>query len=182
VPADLSIEDLSAAIKEKARELGFSGCGFSRAEALPEDKQRLEAWLQQGYHARMGYMANHMEKRTDPTELVKGARSVISLLYNYYTEKGQKDPDAPILSKYAYGTDYHFVLKDKMHELFAMIKTLVIEQRPVYCIYYILNIFILWYQQLQGFIFLNRIFFSQSDNNITGPDPVQEIKLILCNN
>ena len=124
MPADLSIEELSAAIKEKAQELGFSGCGFSRAEALPEETKRLETWLQQGYQARMGYMANHFEKRTDPTRLVEGSRSVISLIYNYYTDKVQSDPEAPILSKYAYGTDYHFVIKDKMHELFTFIKSM----------------------------------------------------------
>ena len=129
MPADLSIEDLSAAIKEKALELGFAGCGFSRAEALPGDRRRLKAWLDQGYHAGMAYMANHFEKRTDPTLLVEGARSVISLLFNYHTDRIQEDPEAPILSKYAYGTDYHFVLKDKLHELFAFIQSLDPEAR-----------------------------------------------------
>jgi len=115
---------ISASIKEKALELGFAGCGFSRAEALPEDAERLKSWLAKGYHARMGYMANHFEKRTDPTLLVEGARTVISLLYNYYTDRLQKDPEAPILSKYAYGKDYHFVMKDKMHLLFDFIKSM----------------------------------------------------------
>jgi epoxyqueuosine reductase len=114
---------LSAAIQEKALALGFSGCGFSLAEALPEDKQRLELWLQKGHHARMAYMANHFEKRTDPTRLVEGARSVISLLYNYFTDRVQEDPDAPILSKYAYGEDYHKIMKDKMFMLFEFIKS-----------------------------------------------------------
>ena len=114
---------LSAAIKEKGLDLGFAACGFSRAEALPEDARRLEAWLKQGYQARMGYMANHYEKRTDPTKLVEGASTVISLLYNYYTDRIQEDPEAPILSKYAYGRDYHKVMKDKMFELFAFIKS-----------------------------------------------------------
>lgn len=114
---------LSAAIQEKALALGFSGCGFSRAEALPEDKKRLELWLQKGHHARMAYMANHKEKRTDPTRLVEGARSVISLLYNYFTDRVQEDPEAPILSKYAYGQDYHKVMKDKMYALFEFIKS-----------------------------------------------------------
>jgi epoxyqueuosine reductase len=122
VQGDIFIATLSADIKQKARELGFAGCGFSRAEALSEDALRLEAWLSQGRHARMGYMANHFEKRTDPTLLVEGARSVISLLYNYYTDRAQEDPRAPILSKYAYGRDYHLVLKDKMHRLFAWIR------------------------------------------------------------
>ena len=112
------------AIKERALELGFSDCGFSRAEALPDDAQRLNAWLQKGYHARMGYMANHFEKRTDPTRLVDGARTVISLLYNYYTDRVQKDPEAPILSKYAYGKDYHIVMKEKMHFMFDYIKSM----------------------------------------------------------
>jgi epoxyqueuosine reductase len=118
---------LSAAIKEKALELGFAGCGFSRAEALPEDKQGLETWLKNGHHARMGYMADHFEKRTDPTRLVEGARSVISLLYNYYTDKTPEDPEAPVLSKYAYGRDYHYVMKDKMHALFDFIKSMYPE-------------------------------------------------------
>ena len=121
---DKSIAELSAAIQEKALELGFAGCGFSKAEALPEDAQRLKAWLQNGHHARMAYMANHFEKRTDPTLLVDGARTVISLLYNYYTDRVQEDPKAPIVSKYAYGKDYHFVMKDKMHLLFNFIKTM----------------------------------------------------------
>jgi epoxyqueuosine reductase len=124
VPGDTSITELSEAIKEKALDLGFAGCGFSRAEALPEDARRLKAWLQKGHHARMGYMANHFEKRTDPTLLVDGARTVISLLYNYYTDRLQNDPEAPILSKYAYGKDYHFVMKDKMHLLFDFIKSM----------------------------------------------------------
>ena len=121
---ELSITELSAAIKKQALQQGFSGCGFSKAAALPEDAGKLESWLKQGYHARMGYMANHFKKRTDPTLLVEGARTVISLLYNYYTNRVQKDPEAPVLSKYAYGKDYHFVLKDKMHELFDYIKSL----------------------------------------------------------
>lgn len=124
MPADLSKEDLSATIREKALELGFTGCGFSRAEALPGDKQRLRAWLDQGYHAGMGYMAKHFEKRTDPTLLVEDACTVVSLLYSYHTNSIPEDPQAPILSKYAYGTDYHFVLKDKLHALFAFIKSL----------------------------------------------------------
>jgi epoxyqueuosine reductase len=72
----------------------------------------------------MAYMANHFEKRCDPTQLVEGARSVISLLYNYYSDAPQKDPEAPVISKYAYGKDYHFVLKEKMNHLFDFIKSL----------------------------------------------------------
>ena len=111
---------ISKAIKQEALRLGFTDCGFSKAEALPEDAKRLKAWLDRGYNARMAYMANHFEKRTNPTQLVEGARSVISLLYNYYTDKKQADPNAPVLSKYAYGKDYHLVMKDKMHQLFDL--------------------------------------------------------------
>ena len=120
----MSISEISVAIKEKALELGFADCGFSKAEYLSEDASRLQGWLDRGYHARMGYMANHFEKRTDPTKLVEGARSVISLLYNYYTDKVQSDPEAPVISKYAYGRDYHFVMKELLFELFDFIKSL----------------------------------------------------------
>lgn len=124
VGEEKSIQELSVAIEQRAIELGFAACGFSRTEALPEDAERLKAWLQKGYNARMGYMANHFEKRTDPSLLVEGAKSVISLLYNYYSDKVQEDPDAPVLSKYAYGKDYHFVLKEKMQLLFDFIKSI----------------------------------------------------------
>jgi epoxyqueuosine reductase len=123
VPSELSINKLSEAIKEKALALGFAACGFSKAEALPEDARRLDDWLEKGHHASMGYMANHFEKRINPSLLVEGAKSVISLIYSYHTDKIQGDPEAPILSKYAYGLDYHFVMKDKMHELFDSIKS-----------------------------------------------------------
>ena len=118
-----SIEEISDAIREEALRLGFADCGFARAKALPGDAERLKEWLDRGHHARMGYMANHFEKRTDPTKLVEGARSVVSLLYNYYTDKVQKDPGAPVLSKYAYGKDYHFVMKEKMNLLFEFIRS-----------------------------------------------------------
>jgi len=124
VHGELSIKELSTAIQEKALQLGFAGCGFSKAQALPEDRRKLEEWLGKGYQAQMGYMANHFEKRTDPTLLVDGARTVISLLYNYYTDRIQEDPKAPILSKYAYSKDYHFVLKDKLFLLFEYIKSI----------------------------------------------------------
>lgn len=110
---------ISLAIKNEALRLGFSACGFAKAGPLPEDQQRLENWLQEGYNGSMKYMENHFEKRTDPTKLVDGARSVISLLLNYYSGEKQVDPAAPVISKYAYGTDYHFVMKDKMKSLMA---------------------------------------------------------------
>jgi len=122
-----SIRELSQAIKAEALRIGFADCGFARVEPLSEEAGRLRAWLDAGYHARMGYMANHFEKRTDPALLVEGTTSVISLLYNYYTEKTQHDPTAPVLSKYAYGRDYHFVMKEKMNLLFDFIKSVIPE-------------------------------------------------------
>ncbi|MFO7922808.1 MAG: tRNA epoxyqueuosine(34) reductase QueG [Bacteroidales bacterium] len=107
----------SKLIKGKARDLGFSGCGISVACRLDNEAARLEKWLQQGMHGTMKYMENHFEERVDPRKLVDGARSVISVLHNYFPADVQKDPDAPVLSKYAYGTDYHFVVKDKLRQL-----------------------------------------------------------------
>lgn len=117
----LSISQATEAIRKKALELGFADCGFSRAEYLDEDAARLSDWLEAGSHAEMGYMANHFGKRTDPTQLVEGAQSVISVLYNYYTDKKQTDPEAPVISKYAYGKDYHKVMKDLLYTLFDTI-------------------------------------------------------------
>lgn len=104
-------------IKQKAKQLGFLDCGIAKAGFLEEEAPRLEAWLMQGMHGEMGYMANHFDKRLDPTLLVPGAKSVISLLFNYYSEAKQSDPEAPKISRYAYGVDYHYVVKDKLREL-----------------------------------------------------------------
>ena len=101
-------------IKQFAKELGFSFCGISKAEFLEEEAPRLEMWLQQGMHGKMSYMENHFDKRLDPRLLVPGAKSVVSLLFNYHTEKKQ-NADAPKVSKYAFGEDYHDVVKDKLH-------------------------------------------------------------------
>ena len=114
-------EQYTTQIKAAARRLGFEGIGIAKAEPMEAEAKRLEAWLQQGFHGKMGYMENHFDKRTDPTLLVPGAKSVISLLYNYYTPKQQQDPTAPKISKYAYGKDYHYVIKDKLKELLAFI-------------------------------------------------------------
>ena len=105
------------AIKDKAQELGFFYCGFSKADFLEEEAPRLESWLKNNYHGSMAYMANHFDKRLNPKLLVDDAQTVISLLLNYHTETTQQDPDAPKISKYAYGEDYHFVIKDKLGEL-----------------------------------------------------------------
>ena len=108
----------AAWIKQEAQDLGFLSCGIAEATFLEEEAPRLEQWLKAGHHGTMHYMERHFDKRLDPRKLVPGARSVISLLYNYYTPQLQSDPEAPKISKYAYGTDYHFVLKKKLKTLF----------------------------------------------------------------
>lgn len=114
-------EKHTSMIKKRAAELGFLSCGISKAEFLEDEAPRLEEWLNNGYNAEMGYMENHFDKRLDPTKLVPGAKSVISLLYNYYPEEKQID-DTYKISKYAYGQDYHFVIRAKMRELFHYIE------------------------------------------------------------
>jgi epoxyqueuosine reductase len=118
---------LSDKIKTKSKELGFYACGISKAAYLPEDADRLSKWLQEGKHAEMKYMENHFEKRTDPRKLLENAKSVISILFNYYPEKQLPEQNNYKISKYAYGTDYHFVLKRKLKELIAWIKTQVTD-------------------------------------------------------
>ncbi|MET0243051.1 MAG: tRNA epoxyqueuosine(34) reductase QueG [Flavitalea sp.] len=107
----------TALIRQWAMELGFDACGIARAEPLPEDARRLEKWLNQGMHGEMKYMENHFELRVDPTKLVPGAKSVITLLLNYYQSEKQQDNNAPKISKYAYGKDYHEVIREKLNTL-----------------------------------------------------------------
>lgn len=107
----------TAIVKSEAKRLGFDYCGISKAEFLEEEAPRLENWLKQKMHGEMSYMENHFDMRLDPTKLVPGAKSVISLLLNYYTEEKQSDLQAPKISKYAYGEDYHLVIKRKLKEL-----------------------------------------------------------------
>jgi len=114
---------ITDAIKQKATQIGFNACGISRAEKLGEHESFLKNWLDKGLHAGMQYMANHFEKRTDPSELMPGAKSVISVLLNYYPKKKQQHKNSPIVAKYAYGKDYHFVLKKKLKELLNYINT-----------------------------------------------------------
>lgn len=109
-------------ISQKAKELGFFHIGFSKAAFLEEEAPRLEQWLAKNYHGKMSYMANHFDKRLDPRLLVDDAKTVISLLFNYYTDQKQEDSEAPKISKYAYGEDYHHVIKDKLKELIAYIQ------------------------------------------------------------
>jgi epoxyqueuosine reductase len=119
---ELVAQQRSQNIKVKATELGFDFCGISQAQFLENEAPRLENWLNQQQHGQMHYMANHFDKRLDPRKLLEGARSVISVLLNYYPDKKlSESPEDLKLSKYAYGTDYHFVLKDKLKELTAFI-------------------------------------------------------------
>jgi epoxyqueuosine reductase len=108
-------------IKAEAKRLGFMFCGIAKAEFLEEEAPRLEQWLKNNMHGEMLYMENHFDKRLDPRLLVDGAKSVISLGLNYYTEQQQTDPLAPKISKYAYGADYHHVIKDKLKQLLQFI-------------------------------------------------------------
>lgn len=110
-------------IKSKAAELGFDFCGISKAGFLEEEAPRLETWLNRNYNGEMAWMANHFDKRLDPTKLVPGAKSVISVMLNYYPEKRLPEgKDDLKISKYAYGQDYHFVMKDKLKALFRFMQ------------------------------------------------------------
>jgi len=103
-------------IKTEAKRLGFLSCGFSKAEFLEEEAPRLEQWLNKNMHGEMQYMENHFDKRLDPRLLVDGAKSVISLLLNYYPHETQSENSYKV-SKYAYGQDYHHVIKSKLRQL-----------------------------------------------------------------
>jgi epoxyqueuosine reductase len=109
-------------VKETARSLGFSFCGISKAEFLEDDAPRLEAWLRRGYHGKMGYLEQHFDKRLDPTLLVPGAKSVVSLIYNYFPAKTLSHPENLKIARYAYGKDYHIVLKDKLAEMLSVLR------------------------------------------------------------
>ena len=108
-------------IKSEAKRLGFLSCGISKAEFLEEEAPRLEKWLDNNMHGEMTYMENHFDKRLDPTLLVADSKSVVSLLLNYYPTQLQ-NKDSYQISKYAYGTDYHFVIKDKLKLLLNFIQ------------------------------------------------------------
>lgn len=118
----LKVEQYKQIIKQKALELGFFEVGFSKAEFLETEAPKLEKWLANSMHGKMAYMQNHFDKRLDPRLLVDGAKTVVSLLFNYYSTRKQNDIAAPKISKYAYGQDYHDVLKSKLHELINWIR------------------------------------------------------------
>lgn len=108
-------------IKAEALRLGFEACGIAKAVPLDDDARRLEQWLNKGHHGKMQYMENHFDLRTDPRKLVPGAKSVITMMLNYYPE-AQQQPDAPKIAKYAWGTDYHYVIRDKLNLLLQYIR------------------------------------------------------------
>ena len=108
-------------IKEIAKSIGFDQCGIARAERLDDDALRLEKWLKKGYHGEMSYMENHFDMRIDPQKLVPGAKSVITLLFNYFPSL-QQDDNIPKIAKYAYGRDYHTLIRERLHEFLYRIK------------------------------------------------------------
>lgn len=112
----------STKIKSVAQTLGFLSCGISKADFLEDEAPRLEQWLNQGHHGSMSYMERNFDKRLDPRILVPGAKSVVSLLLNYHTDQKQVDTEAPKISTYALGKDYHFVIKAKLKELVEIIR------------------------------------------------------------
>ncbi|MFW6257592.1 MAG: tRNA epoxyqueuosine(34) reductase QueG [Prolixibacteraceae bacterium] len=113
---------ISQQIKSKAKSLGFLECAILPAGELTEEKEYFQNWLDAGMHGEMGYMNRNKEKRLEPRLLFENAKTILVVLLNYFPEKTQKDPQAPVVSKYAYGTDYHFVMKDKLRKLLQFIQ------------------------------------------------------------
>lgn len=111
----------TALVKDTAASIGFDGCGIATAALLSDDARRLENWLHQGMNGKMQYMENHFDLRIDPAKLVPGARSIITLLYNYFPEAKQQ-PNSPKISKYAFGKDYHEVIRQKLHLFLTKLK------------------------------------------------------------
>lgn len=109
-------------IRAEAHRLGFDFVGFAQAERLDAEARRLETWLSKGAHGRMAYMENHFDMRVDPTLLVPGAKTVICLSFNYFSNEKQQDPEAPKIATYAYGEDYHHVVKDRLKSLLQYIQ------------------------------------------------------------
>ncbi|MCG6187416.1 tRNA epoxyqueuosine(34) reductase QueG [Maribellus maritimus] len=113
---------LSNILKSKAKDLGFLECAVLQVQELVGEKEYFHKWLNKEMHGEMGYMARNIDKRLNPELLVENAKTIIIVLQNYYPQTKQKNSDAPILSKYAYGTDYHFVMKDKLKKLLSFIQ------------------------------------------------------------
>ena len=115
--------NLSKFIKQQASALGFSHCGISKATYLREDEDKLRNWIENRFHGEMAYMENHFVKRSDPGKLLDGAQSVISVLYNYYPDKPLNQHDNFKISKYAYGKDYHYLIRNKLKQLISLIRS-----------------------------------------------------------
>ncbi|MBW6498611.1 MAG: tRNA epoxyqueuosine(34) reductase QueG [Bacteroidales bacterium] len=120
-PTKQEITDL---IKQEALHLGFTACGVATAGKLIRHEAHLKNWLKEGMHGAMGYMENHLEKRLDPRMLVEGARSVIVVAMNYFPTEQQNPGASYLVSKYAYGIDYHFIIKEKLRKLEERLKEL----------------------------------------------------------
>lgn len=121
------IEKNTQLVRSHAASLGFSFCGIAEAAFLEEEAPRLETWLNKGYQGTMSYLENYFDKRLDPRLLVPGAKSVITLGYNYFPEKDLANNGKLKIAKYAYGEDYHFVVKDKLKELLAILQSSIGE-------------------------------------------------------
>jgi epoxyqueuosine reductase len=119
---NLPIEQYARLIRQEAMRLGFSFVGMAKAQQLDEAARRLEDWLNKGYAGQMGWMHNYFDVRIDPRRLVEGAQSVVSLMYNYHNPGEALAPDAPRMSQYAYGEDYHHVVRDKLKALLSFIR------------------------------------------------------------
>ncbi|WP_321295345.1 tRNA epoxyqueuosine(34) reductase QueG [Marinifilum fragile] len=120
---NLTLSAKSNLIKSKAKELGLDLCGIVKADFLEDEKENFLSWLDKGYHGEMGYMLNNIEKRLDPRLLVENTKSIVVVGLNYFPKEQQNDPEAPVIAKYAYGKDYHFVLKDRLNQLLEYINT-----------------------------------------------------------
>ncbi|MBN2596386.1 MAG: tRNA epoxyqueuosine(34) reductase QueG [Marinifilaceae bacterium] len=118
---NLTLTAKSNLIKAKAIELGLDLCGIAKADFLADEKENLQSWLDKKYHGEMLYMANNIEKRLDPRLLVENTKSIVVVGLNYFPKEQQQDSEAPVIAKYAYGKDYHFVLKDRLNQLLEYI-------------------------------------------------------------
>ena len=124
---NLTLVAKSNLIKSKAKELGLDLCGIVKAEFLADEKENFLSWLDKGFHGEMGYMANNIEKRLDPRLLVENTKSIVVVGLNYFPKEQQTDPNAPVIAKYAYGKDYHFVLKERLNQLLDYINSEIEE-------------------------------------------------------
>lgn len=122
----MTITERTDYIKALSRQYGFAHIGIGKAEHMDDEARNLESWLNANYHGNMGYMANHFDKRVDPTKLVPGAQSVISLMYNYYPQEEQ-DSDSYKIARYAYGQDYHHVIKSKLRDMLTELQATIGE-------------------------------------------------------